>query len=106
MTKRITRGLLMNTNRGSGVICEHCQTEHKCPVDWSDYGDRAASRSVVFGVRTKTHLTCTGLLGRWTRGRLGSRLSFGLHKEALGKLERGELENREDNNSMKLEDCE
>ena len=88
-------------------LCEHCQTEHKCPVDWSDYGSRSHLLGVCgFVCENQDSPYMHWLVGSVDKRPLRIETILRLHKEALGKLERGELENREDNNSMKLEDCE
>lgn len=85
-------------------LCEHCRTEHKCPVDWSDYKG-LGSRLSVCGFQCENP---DSPFLHWLYDERPSSIEtiLRLHQEALSRLERGELENREDNNNMKLEDCE
>ena len=84
-------------------LCEHCRTEHKCPVDWSDY--EGQSDLAVCGFQCENQ---DSPYMHWFTDKSPSSIKaiIRLHQEALSRLGCGELENREDNNGMKLEDCE
>lgn len=85
-------------------LCEHCQTEHKCPVDWSDH-EGLGRRLSVCGFQCEN--PDSPYMHRLDDKRpLRIETILRLHQEALSRLERGELENREDNQTLKLEDCE
>lgn len=86
-------------------LCEHCQTEHKCPVDWSDYEGSGGHLSVC-GSKCENQ---DSPYMNWTTDKnplSAIKAILKLHQDALSRLERGELENREDNHSLKLEEYE
>ena len=85
-------------------LCEHCRTEHKCPLDWSDCEGSGVHLSVC-GFKCENP-DSPYMYWFTDKSLLSIKAVIKLHQDALSRLERGELENREDNNSMKLEDCE
>ena len=84
-------------------LCEHCRTEYKCPVDWSDY--EGYSIHPVCGFQCEKSNT-PYMHWRVDKSPSSIKAILKLHQDALSRLERGELENREDNYSLKLEEYE
>ena len=93
-----------NEPRFRCYLCEHCQTEHKCPIDWSDYEGSGTHLSVC-GSKCENR---DSPYVRWRvdKSPLSIKAILKLHQDALSRLERGEIENREDNHILKLEEYE
>ena len=82
-------------------LCEHCQMDYPCPVDWSGYEDEGQSSGLpVCDFQCENH---DSPFSHWFEhtDSVSIEAILRLLEEALGKLERGELENREDNSSLK-----
>ena len=84
-------------------LCEHCQMDYPCPVDWSDCEGEDEGQSSCLPVCDFQCENHDSPFSHWFdhKDSVSIEAILRLLEEALGKLERGEIENREDNNSLK-----
>lgn len=84
-------------------LCEHCRTEHKCPVDWSDHEGHSILSVCGFQCEKPDS---PYMHWRVDKSPSSIKAILKLHQDALSRLERRELESREDNHILKLEEYE